>query len=534
MGLNITRVGDIEFDFQLDGGVVKSDIQPRLTTIDLLCDFKTGSGANLYQRVPLADITVIDTYGATGSFTFTTVLELREKLAELNFFYWATGSISGGVTRFDQLTDTPNYLNNDGKIPIVNEAQLKLDYISYNPVSTFVGLTDTPVNIPDGKMVVGVAGNKLGFATIPSEPQQFFNASGFITHADSGATRNYVAGTTIIENDLNGTKTDYTYRPYGVNNVFDSITNQFYFTDLRLGDKVLINLDFNVVTTVIDQNIVFKLKYAIGQPTENEIVIHNYIVPAIGNKNITFSTLLEMYSNDVINGRAELYLEVTDNCDLITNTFRSNIVRRDVNEVVISDNDSKADHLILGGWDADTNTPLLQNGVGQIGDYYIVSVAGSHDFGDGSIDFGLDDVVKFNGSIWFKEIDNNQSSTVTIKTLGGLSLLGTGDIPNSITITTGVSITTNTLGDSGNPQDVQNGKHINLNNGVNVINLTCDAFDNFSATYTKKGSGAITVIAGAGRTLFESDGTALIDGAKGSRFTITSEGTEDTLTISNK
>lgn len=53
-----------------------------------------------------------------------------------------------------------------------------------------------------------------------------------------------------------------------------------------------------------------------------------------------------------------------------------------------------------GTWDASTNTPTLADGVGEQGDVYRVSVAGTQDLGSGSISFSVGDWVTYNGTIW--------------------------------------------------------------------------------------------------------------------------------------
>jgi len=57
-----------------------------------------------------------------------------------------------------------------------------------------------------------------------------------------------------------------------------------------------------------------------------------------------------------------------------------------------------------GTWDASTNNPFLQSGVGAKGDYYYVSVAGSTNL-DGITDWQVGDFAAFNGTAWQK-IDN--------------------------------------------------------------------------------------------------------------------------------
>ena len=60
-----------------------------------------------------------------------------------------------------------------------------------------------------------------------------------------------------------------------------------------------------------------------------------------------------------------------------------------------------------GTWDASTNTPTLTSGVGNKGDYYYVSVAGTTNL-DGITDWQVGDYAVFNGTAWQK-IDNTDS-----------------------------------------------------------------------------------------------------------------------------
>jgi len=55
-----------------------------------------------------------------------------------------------------------------------------------------------------------------------------------------------------------------------------------------------------------------------------------------------------------------------------------------------------------GEWDANANSPSLADGTGTAGDYYDVTTAGTQDLGSGSIDYTVGDVVKYDGSVWYK------------------------------------------------------------------------------------------------------------------------------------
>jgi hypothetical protein len=111
----------------------------------------------------------------------------------------------------------------------------------------------------------------------------------------------------------------------------------------------------------------------------------------------------------------------------------------------------------------------------------------------------------------------------------GLSLKADNN-PSQITITTTVSITTDTLGNAGKTQKEKN---VIIDNGVNAINITVNGGTNFLASYLKHGTGAITFVQGAGRTLTLVDATSVLNGALGSTATISSVGTKDYLRISN-
>ena len=260
--------------------------------------------------------------------------------------------------------------------------------------------------------------------------------------------------------------------------------------------------------------------------------------------------------------------------------------RKDAEWVEVSETDVTADHL-KGNWLASTNTPTLTNGVGQIGDYYIVTTEGTQ-FG---ILFKVNDVVAYNGSTWYRLVNNNQSPVLTTNTnitsadlstqdvagfvsyinaLNPIITLVDYDIRNytvtdtgqkfqlllrgrsfgfsepaiaalnvleispvlltQISITTSVSITTATLSSNGISQF---GKHVLIKNGVNAINITVDGVDSLPTTYQKEGTGTITFVQGSGRTLRQVSGTAVLSGAVGSTASLSSDGTTDSLRISN-
>jgi len=73
------------------------------------------------------------------------------------------------------------------------------------------------------------------------------------------------------------------------------------------------------------------------------------------------------------------------------------------------------------GYDIITDIPSLENGTGTLNSEYVLTTAGTRDFGDGNITFGIDDIIAYNGTVWYKKVDNNQGSSLTDSTFGAFS-----------------------------------------------------------------------------------------------------------------
>lgn len=65
-----------------------------------------------------------------------------------------------------------------------------------------------------------------------------------------------------------------------------------------------------------------------------------------------------------------------------------------------------------GSWNPSTNTPHLQDGVGNTGDIYMASVKATINLGSGNISFGIGDWVVYNGSIWEKSLNSSEVMSV--------------------------------------------------------------------------------------------------------------------------
>lgn len=78
-----------------------------------------------------------------------------------------------------------------------------------------------------------------------------------------------------------------------------------------------------------------------------------------------------------------------------------------------------------GTWNAATNTPTLTSGVGNKGDYYVVSVAGTTNL-NGITDWQVNDIALFNGAAWEK-IDNTDQ-VISVNGQQGVVVLDAEDV----------------------------------------------------------------------------------------------------------
>lgn len=81
-----------------------------------------------------------------------------------------------------------------------------------------------------------------------------------------------------------------------------------------------------------------------------------------------------------------------------------------------------------GLYNASTNSPALTDGTGNNGDVYQVTVAGSQDFGSGSISFEIGDKVVYNGTLGVYEKWDMTDAVTSVNGQSGVVVLDTDDI----------------------------------------------------------------------------------------------------------
>ena len=349
--LVINRILDSRFEFSLDGGLPISDNAPNLTTFGNICHFKTKNGANIIknQNIDYSEITVIDTFGGSGTFTFPNIQAVWTKLIELNFFLGVSGSGGGGggVTRFDALLDSFTYFGEDGKVPVVDEAQLRLVPTEFYNVKDFVDLSDVG-------FTTLIAGKVLSVANVGGVPKIVLSdpssggggvssgnsAVGGFYYADlttQTTPLSYVSGELQLTNDIGGSETFLSKPPYGITSVWDEGLGVFNFSQLSIGDEVFIRADLNFTTNSIDQFVELKIVLGEGSANEKTINLGIYSIENIGEILLNGSVNFGINNEDWRTTDAKLYFSSSDIGSIKVVGFDVYIVRKSINIIDISD-----------------------------------------------------------------------------------------------------------------------------------------------------------------------------------------------------
>lgn len=342
MALIIERVLDSGFDFILDGGVPIRDNEPNLTTIGNICHFKTKNGAFIIrdQNITYADITVRDTFGGTGDFTFVNIQSLWVKLIELKFFAGiGFSSNNGGINTFQGLLDTDAYFGNDGKGIRVNESEQKLEYFTIFNYNKLTQMNDVEIAaLTDGKILgVAMIGGepKVTLVDKPKDGTTYFSAVGGFDYNDEATSTtplSYTSGDLQLTNDALGEYTYLSQPPYGITGTWNEINNTFNFNELSVGDEVFLRIHIVVTTTTNNQVSGLKMLFGEGTDDEYQYPIDLHIEQKqSGTLPITRETTFQIRDNNWRTTPAKLLFESSANASVIVVGWHTYIVRKSIN-----------------------------------------------------------------------------------------------------------------------------------------------------------------------------------------------------------
>lgn len=159
------------FEFEIGGEIVYENTRNDLTVVNNKCHFKGANGANILKRQDI-EPNQVEVISAADVSTFpASVPALFGALKDINYFAWfgnETGGPGGsGVNKFADLLDAFGFAGNNGKVPVVNEAQNRLDAEPFYNYSLFTQLQDVAVSTLSAAM----AGKRIGVEIVEGLPK---------------------------------------------------------------------------------------------------------------------------------------------------------------------------------------------------------------------------------------------------------------------------------------------------------------------------------------------------------------------------
>jgi hypothetical protein len=337
--LILERILETQYRFSLDGGDWIWDERPTITAFGSICHFKTMKGANIIRRqnILFSEVTIRDTYSSTADYIAPNIISFFERLIIIQ--YIREDGIGGGASLFTSLSDTFTFFGNDGKVPVVDEAQLKLVPRTFYNFSELTQLNDVEISsLIEGKIlgVSSIAGQfKVTLVDKPTDGTTYFSAVGGFDYNDLATQTTplaYTSGNLQLTNDALGTYTFLSQPPYGITSLWDEDTNTLDLSQLSIGDEVFLRVHINVTTTASNQ--ISGLKILFGEGTANE-----YTQPI--DLGISFKTAgsydvlreLKFYigNNDWKNTPAKILFTSDSNASVVVNGWHPYIIRKSIN-----------------------------------------------------------------------------------------------------------------------------------------------------------------------------------------------------------
>lgn len=185
---------------------------------------------------------------------------------------------------------------------------------------------------------------------ILNKPPSLYSAFGYFHYSDLATQTTplaFVASPPLqLINDTLGAFTNEDQAPYGISSVWNTSTNALDFSQLSVGDGVLIRTDLSISTTSVNQNLRLYIKFGIGTPSEYDLLIDSWNEKSV----VTFDEFIKDVSFSIDNedwrdAPAKIYLLSDDDGSVKVNGWYIPIIRKSVNIVDIPSDASKQDKL---------------------------------------------------------------------------------------------------------------------------------------------------------------------------------------------
>lgn len=155
---------------------------------------------------------------------------------------------------------------------------------------------------------------------------------GFVDYNDLATATTpipFIADTEItLTNDGLGAFTNKTYLPTGVTDIWNTTTNKFDFTQLKLGDMIDIRVDLNITTASNNQTITVNMHLAEGASEYTIPFTSQYEYKTAGTRQVVTYNGIYMGDNNTLNNPAELHLLSDKTGSVVVNGWFCKIIRK--------------------------------------------------------------------------------------------------------------------------------------------------------------------------------------------------------------
>lgn len=181
---------------------------------------------------------------------------------------------------------------------------------------------------------MGTGYSPIGNNALPAsiDPAEVYSG-GFFDYNDTATASTPIAvpGTNTyvyLTNDGLGAFTNKTYKPGDITDIWDSVNNQFDFSQLSLGDTLDIRIDLEVTTSQPNQAVDVDLELAIGTGNEYDILFDKTTYKTAGAKDVNEFTGIYLGDTNTKNNPAKFKIRSDFPATVIVRGWYVRILKR--------------------------------------------------------------------------------------------------------------------------------------------------------------------------------------------------------------
>lgn len=172
--------------------------------------------------------------------------------------------------------------------------------------------------------LTGTKFTQVAVTGVPAYRDGFFDYNDLTTATTPIA---YTTGTIALTNDGAGAYSTSVYKPIGITQLWNTTSNQFDFSDLSLGDEVILRTDLLVTTTGANQVFEFHLTFDIGG-TPYDLGIYHAHFKTAGTYNVVETESFYIGNAGTRDNPGELRFSSDSNATIKVNGFYISVKRR--------------------------------------------------------------------------------------------------------------------------------------------------------------------------------------------------------------